>query len=50
MAKKTPPEITLPVSLVQQIVNYLQERPHREVRRLIDGVLQHNPPEEQDDD
>jgi len=37
------PTFTVPAALMQEIVNYLQERPHKEVRALIDGILACNP-------
>ena len=33
----------MPVSLVQAVLNYLETRPHKEVRQLIDGILACNP-------
>ena len=40
---EAPPTFTMPVSLVQAGLNYLETRPHKEVRQLIDGILACNP-------
>ena len=32
-------DLRIPVALAQAIASYLEERPHREVRSLIDGLL-----------
>lgn len=41
--QSTDTHIVLPRDLAQRIINYLETRPHREVRGLIDGVLSCNP-------
>ena len=33
-------KLTLPPSAVQYIINALEERPHKEVRGLIDTIMQ----------
>lgn len=35
--------MVIPTPVVQGLLNYLDTRPHREVRALIDAVLQCNP-------
>lgn len=37
------PTMTIPVSVVQAVVDYLQERPYRETASLIHSLLAHNP-------
>lgn len=36
------PYATMPASLAQAILNYLDTRPHREARPLIDALQQHS--------
>jgi hypothetical protein len=35
--------ISLPVPLVQSIMNYLQQQQYQDVAGLIAGIMQHNP-------
>lgn len=35
--------MVMPMNLAQAIVNYLEQRPHREVRALIDNIVACNP-------
>ena len=36
--------ISLPVPLVQSIMNYLQQQPYQDVAGLIGGIMQYAPP------
>jgi hypothetical protein len=36
--------ISLPVPLIQSIMNYMQQQPYQDVASLIAGIMQYNPP------